>query len=360
MLVIFAALLLQCESSPPLALHQLVEVESNGEVVLKLHGLDFEGDDTVTTITSLPKSGALYQLSHIFSNHGYEPKSGVLISTVPTKVTGSKNRIVYKRDSCTTTRGGGQKDEWGRFNYKTADNEGESKEGTIVLVPPSHVIVESDFFFSAEDWITVGNRVHKEVFYERSSRGVMNNYIYALDKSLNIDSTGDDRDVWYFELPSKFHGWQGIMYQGKIQFDLSSFGGDFSNEFRNQPGRLNLVEITCAKCSINRGQTIGFPLDSTAGFDGQTTSFSLVLSETSGWVKDPKNTLHQWKQITKCKFIEVLSGITSVRILGDFTRWHESISIDNVRFVAAKPKGRYHLPVCAQKSPDARRCDCND
>ena len=44
-LVIFAALLLRCESSPPLALHQLVEVESNGEVVLKVHGLDFEGDD---------------------------------------------------------------------------------------------------------------------------------------------------------------------------------------------------------------------------------------------------------------------------------------------------------------------------
>ena len=44
-LVIFAALLLQCESAPPLALHQLVEVESSGEVVLNLHGVDFEGDD---------------------------------------------------------------------------------------------------------------------------------------------------------------------------------------------------------------------------------------------------------------------------------------------------------------------------
>ena len=44
-LIIFTALLLQCQASPPLALHQLVEVEPGGEVVLKLHGLDFEGDD---------------------------------------------------------------------------------------------------------------------------------------------------------------------------------------------------------------------------------------------------------------------------------------------------------------------------
>jgi hypothetical protein len=43
-LVIFAALLLRCRALPPLALHQLVEVEPGGEVVLKLHGLDFEGD----------------------------------------------------------------------------------------------------------------------------------------------------------------------------------------------------------------------------------------------------------------------------------------------------------------------------
>lgn len=44
-LVIFATLLLQCQASPPLALHQLVEVEPGGEVVLKLHGVDFDGDD---------------------------------------------------------------------------------------------------------------------------------------------------------------------------------------------------------------------------------------------------------------------------------------------------------------------------
>ena len=44
-LISFIALLLQCQASPPLALHQLIDVESGGEVVLLLHGVDFEGDD---------------------------------------------------------------------------------------------------------------------------------------------------------------------------------------------------------------------------------------------------------------------------------------------------------------------------
>jgi hypothetical protein len=307
-------------------------------------------------ITSLPESGTLYQLSHIFSTHGYDPKGGKAITSVPAKVSGSKSRIVYKRNTGNERM---SNSEWGRFQYKVSDKEGESQQGTVVLVSPNNVVVGSDFLFSDEGWTTVGNRKKNEVFYEQSSRGIMNYYIYALDQSLNIHSNGDDIDVWYFELPSKFHGWQGIMYKGAMEFALSSFGGDFSKEFQNQPEKLNLVEITCAKCSINKGETIGFPLRVTDGFDGRTTTFSIPLIETSGWVRDPKNTLHEWQTITKCKFIEILSGISSIRILGDLTTWYESISIDNVQFVAAKPQGRHHLPVCAQKSPDARRCDCD-
>lgn len=249
--------------------------------------------------------------------------------------------------------------EWGRFNYKVRDKEGESQEGTVVLVSPSNVVVGSDFFFNSEDWTTVGNRAKNGVHFEESSRGIMNHYIYASDNSINVDRNGDDLDMWYFELPPKFHGWQGIMYKGYLKFDLSSFGGDFSDEFRHKSGKLNLVEITCDNCSLSRGETIGFPLLAiTDGYGGETKSFSIPLTESSGWVKDPKNVLYEWETMTKCKFMEVLSGISSIRILGDFTIWHESVSIDNVRLVADKPRGRYHLPVCAQKSPDARQCDC--
>ncbi len=239
-----------------------------------------------------------------------------------------------------------------------ADREGKSAEGTVVLVPPSKIVVASDFRFSDEEWTTVGNRPNG-VVHERSSRGKMSNYIYAADNSLNINALKMDIDVWYFQFPKKFHGWHGIVYGGRLEFDLSSFGGDFSPEKLNAPGKqVNLVEIDCAKCRLNKGITIGFPLDATNGFHGNTTYFSFQLVESSGWLKDPGSTLLDWTLPTKCEMIEVLSGISAVRVLGDFTTWYENTSIDNVRFVLDETKGRYQLPKCAQITPDARKCNC--
>lgn len=43
-------------------------------------------------------TGKLFQLSQVFSAYGYEPKDGTVISSNnPTIVTGSKNRIYYRR-----------------------------------------------------------------------------------------------------------------------------------------------------------------------------------------------------------------------------------------------------------------------
>ena len=41
---VFLTLFSEGQSSPPLALHQLLEIESGGEAVLRLHGHDQEGD----------------------------------------------------------------------------------------------------------------------------------------------------------------------------------------------------------------------------------------------------------------------------------------------------------------------------
>jgi len=308
---------------------------------------------TKATIATLPETGTLYQVSQLYDKHGYDPKTGTPITSVPTQVNGKRSRLVYKPS------GRERNGEWARFQYNVKDHEAQSSDGTVVIVPPSKVVVASDFRIDDEEWTTIGNGPKgKDVIYERSSRGVMNVYIYASDKSLNIMRDGSDMDVWYFELPKKFYGWQGILYGGKMEFDLSSFGGDFSPERQNKPGKLNLVEIRCAKCSLNHGETYGFPLQATEGFSGETTSFSLRLNESAGWLKDPKSTELDWIVPTKCEVIEMLSGISSIRILGDFTTWYESISIDNVKFSVDKANDRYQLPVCAQVQPDGRRCTC--
>ena len=67
-----------------------------------------------------------------------------------------------------------------------------------------------------------------------------------------------------------------------------------------------------------------------AAFTGATASLSLSLHESSGWAKDPKNTLLQWLPPTQCEMAEVLQGLSAVKILGDRTKWYESLSLDNV------------------------------
>ncbi len=50
----------------------------------------------------------------------------------------------------------------------------------------------------------------------------------------------------------------------------------------------------------------------------------------TNWKKDPRNTLTTWAAPTQCEMVEVLQGITSLRILGDHTRWYESVGLDQI------------------------------
>jgi hypothetical protein len=80
-------------------------------------------------------------------------------------------------------------------------------------------------------------------------------------------------------------------------------------------------------------------------------NFSVELLETSGWLKDTQNTLKEWKAPSQCDMIQVLSRLSSVRILGDLTRWYES---DDVMIANKVSK----IPVCAMIRPDASVCSC--
>ena len=146
-----------------------------------------------------PKTGKLHQVTYNYNKYGYDPKAGTEITSAPTQVKGSENRVVYKRPNYDTEyeyRG-----EWGRFNYTVEDNEGRSYNGTVVLVQPSLVIVGSDFLFSDEGWTTTGNRNSNKVTHDPTSRGKdLNHFIYAADDSLNVDHNGYDVDKWEYEI----------------------------------------------------------------------------------------------------------------------------------------------------------------
>jgi len=251
--------------------------------------------------------------------------------------------------------------EWSRFSYTVSDSVTNSEPGQVVLVSPEKKVIASDFSFDSDSWLVAGNRVaNTPVQYEASSRGSLNHYIYATDDTLNMQDDNDE-NKWFFQAPAKYLGWQGIVYKGFLEFTMSSFSGDFSAGNLNSD--LNLIELHCSKCNTNKGVTLVFPLSATSqgAFTGVTTKFSVGMEEGKGWLLDSKNTLVAWAPPTRCEFIEVISGLSSLKILGDFTKWYESISVDNVNWrMEAGGKGLVgsQIPFCAQGSADASVCNC--
>lgn len=217
-----------------------------------------------------------------------------------------------------------------------------SAVGRVTFVPPSGVVVGSSFSRGNEGWAIVGNQGAGEAghlaAHEPSSRGaLMNHYVYGSDDTINTDrANGNDRALWYFRAPPKFLGHQGIAYGGHLGFTLASFHGDFAAAQLNA-GRdgarsgLHAVELHCGACNVNRGVTLAFPVASLASaFTGAAQVFQLPLREGAGWVEDPKNTLSAWAAPSQCTFIEVLSSLDSLVILGDFTRWYEEEKEDRL------------------------------
>lgn len=192
----------------------------------------------------------------------------------------------------------------------------------------------------------------------------------------------------------------GIAYGGTLSFNMGAFSGDFTNlnganvsamqypqycvtspsapsnlflylemptyttlldPFRTHHAYLtktHLVELECAACvgPVGMGITLAFPISALvrAPFTGDSTAFSIPLVETSGWMKDPQNSLLAWTRPTTCDMIQVLSRLSGLRILGDWTTWYESIAIDNVQI--SNFKGQ--IPLCAMARPDASVCTC--
>lgn len=351
--VAFILIISSCQCSDPLNFHDLVVVESAGDAVVRLRGYDLDGDVLKYAITSVPTSGVLYQLSKVFSSYGYDPKEGENIKATPTLVTGSKNRIYYRRptpDSSTMNK-------WGTFTYTVSDGKKTSYDATVTFVPPSGALVGSNFLLSGEGWTIVGNKaLSSPVKHEPYSRGAsLSQYVIASDDKINVGNQGgEDQSLFYFQAPPAFLGNQGIAYGGQLQFTLAAFSGDFSSLNK----KANLVELDCRTCvgPVGPGITLVFPLRSyPSAFKGDTTVFALELSENAGWLKDPQNVLLPWTTPSKCDMIQVLSRLSSLRILGDWTTWYETVALDNVQLSNTKERP---IPVCAMVRPDASICTC--
>ena len=108
---------------------------------------------------------------------------------------------------------------------------------------------------------------------------------------------------------------------------------------------------------VSKGVTLSFPISASAAalsFKGDATVFSIPLLEGQGWLKDSQNSLTDWTAATKCDVIQVLSRLSGMRILGDWTTWYESVALDDVKIYNT----RGQLPLCAMSMNDASICTC--
>jgi hypothetical protein len=335
------------------ALHQLITIDKSSNTVIRLKGYDtYSNDLKYYIVNCTTNNGNLFQLSSVYSNYGYEPIAGTVIKPdIKVAVTGSQHRIYY------TTSGNVPAGKWDTISFIVNNGQEDSYEGYVTIVPLSGAIVTSEFLLNSDDWTITGNKAVTNAVYESYSRGnLLNHYIYGTDDKINTKSSDNtDNSLWFFEAPAKYLGNYGIAYGGNIKYTLGAFSGDFSKlNSKDMP----IVELECKTCDgpVSKGIKLIFPLSSLkyVVFNGAPTVFTIPLLETSGWLKDPQNTLSKWSAPSKCDLIQVLSRLSAFRILGDWTTWYESVALDNVSIMNTKGQ----IPICASSRTDASVCTC--
>ena len=328
----------------PIALDKLVVMPPDSKgIVIRLQRVEQSGKRLTCVISQLPAHGTLYQLSNVYSSHGYEPIQGAQITANHTTITGSNNRVYYRPAHRRLCSEHADSFSYTVFAHAQAQAKGEAQDnphpanangGTITIVDSSGTIVCSDFLLGPDGWTIVGNkeRVSNPIYEPYSRNNFINHYIYGTDNHVHISTTNPmrtpisqrDKALWYFNAPSKMLGNLGIAYGGYISFTMSIFAGDMKK--MNQG--VNLVELECGRCGYN----IGYPMP-TDPIINNMASFKIELTETANWQKIPQDTMtsrNERTSLSKREFIEVLSQLSGLRILGDLTKWTETVALDNV------------------------------
>jgi hypothetical protein len=345
--VLLGGVAVEAANTRPKAPHLVYKVAPNAEIEIEVRGYDQDGNSLTTVVTGLPAAGSLFDLSQVYAVHGQRPKAALApLSAAGSPVPAlSKHRLIYRAP------GAFQAGTYATLRYTVSDGQATSAEGLVRFVADTGagsdlVLVESDFADDSDGWRTQNNGASSDVTHERSSvssaAARLNQFVYAEDGRIDVDArTGADRSAWYFVAPGKFLGNQVHAYGGNLQFVLGAFSGDFSAQRRNSD--LDFIVLECASCSMGKGMRFARKLSDVI-FDGSPSNFKLRLSE-GAWLKDPKNTLAPWSAPTQCEMVEMLSSLSAIKVLGDFTTFYESVGIDSVQLTAAAQGSRSPVPL---------------
>ena len=134
-------------------------------------------------------------------------------------------------------------------------------------------------------------------------------------------------NVWHFKAPVTYTGDLRKSYNGRLQFSM--LAASFSGSPRASRGAVEIVGANGMRIS---NPISGFATPSI----GKWTSYSIIMREDSGWVKEPSNT-----QPTFMEMRALLRNVTAIKIRGDAWVYsasgagQESVYINNVSLYRA-------------------------
>lgn len=163
------------------------------------------------------------------------------------------------------------------------------------------------FLLHNEDWTIEENKqivvaYHIQATYNRE----MSRFIIGNDSIIHVNSRGDnnDKSLWYFRSPLLNSDLSNYKY---INFSLSCFAG-ISN-------LLNKIDHYIRICNQKINLCTKYTILDQFNFTEKWTKFHVLL--------DPR----LWTE--NSKFNTIISNVSYIYILGDWTQWYETIGLDN-------------------------------
>lgn len=269
--------------------------------------------------------GELYQVSDIFSRHGYNPCKGkeILKSTM---ITDHQGRFVYKLREHNNNRLNIGIFDIVNIVIDLIDNNNKNirLSGKIVFLPQSGIFVSSDFLLNDDGWTIVYNHPIRTPIQEPTYCNWIFNeismFITGTDNYINYDTrNNNDISLWYFKSPDKYHMDLSLAYSGWIEFSQIFLSGDFSK--LNNLDAFPIIRIEC--------QTLAYSIEHYSSIK-YTNIFTINIEERF-WTK----AYNKYKNknnpsISKKDFVNCLANISSFEILGDWTTGIETVGLDSV------------------------------
>lgn len=163
------------------------------------------------------------------------------------------------------------------------------------------------FLLFNDGWSIEGNQKIVEAYHiPHTYNKEMSRFIIGNDTIIHVESRGNnnDKSLWYFRSPLLNSDLSNYKY---INFTLSCFAGinNLLNNIDHYIRICNQKINLCTKYSV---------LDQ-YNFTSQWTKFNVLLDKKL------------WTQ--NYKFNKIISNVSYIYILGDWTQWYETIGLDN-------------------------------